>query len=359
MSHEVESMFSVRETPWHKLGQVLPAAPESPEQACKAAGADWSVSLATLACGAHDVPANMARAVKRDDTGAVLGVVGPRFRPIQNADLFAWCDPVLQQGARFETGGVLRGGSIVWALLALPQCERDIVPGDAVKAYLLASNRHDGSQPAELSFVATRVVCANTLGAAERERGRQRIQVRHSGDVAAQLEAAANAVQATTRTFAESCDAYSTLARRQCDQKSLRRYVKDVFKGATPEATVDVESIMVQTERLAAVVQARADRAILTIGDILAETEARTSGVVEEALQETESRLYETIATRFESAPGANFARGSWWAAYNAVTHYVTHDRGHQDERRLASAIGGENARITQRALTSALDLSA
>ena len=42
MSHQVETMFSVREVPWHGLGVVLPEPPTS-EEAIKHAGLDWVV----------------------------------------------------------------------------------------------------------------------------------------------------------------------------------------------------------------------------------------------------------------------------------------------------------------------------
>ena len=42
MSANVESMFSVREKPWHGLGKVIVDAPNS-EEAIRLAGLDWNV----------------------------------------------------------------------------------------------------------------------------------------------------------------------------------------------------------------------------------------------------------------------------------------------------------------------------
>ena len=42
MSINVESMFAVREVPWHGLGEVLNN-PLTSEEAIKAAGLDWNV----------------------------------------------------------------------------------------------------------------------------------------------------------------------------------------------------------------------------------------------------------------------------------------------------------------------------
>ena len=42
MSANVETMFSVRETPWHGLGTIIQDAPDSKE-AIRLAGLDWKV----------------------------------------------------------------------------------------------------------------------------------------------------------------------------------------------------------------------------------------------------------------------------------------------------------------------------
>ena len=45
----VETMFSVRETPWHGLGIIIKEAVSS-EQALKLAGLDWEVIQTKLIC---------------------------------------------------------------------------------------------------------------------------------------------------------------------------------------------------------------------------------------------------------------------------------------------------------------------
>ena len=42
MAHMIETMFSVREKPWHGLGTIVMEAPASAE-ALKLAGLDWKV----------------------------------------------------------------------------------------------------------------------------------------------------------------------------------------------------------------------------------------------------------------------------------------------------------------------------
>lgn len=47
MAAEVETMFSVRERPWHGLGTIVEEAPDS-ETALKLAGLDWMVEQRQL-----------------------------------------------------------------------------------------------------------------------------------------------------------------------------------------------------------------------------------------------------------------------------------------------------------------------
>ena len=112
MSHEVASMFSVKELPWHGLGHVLDGAPSCAE-ALILAGMNWSVALrgmsTTVVDGGQAVPVAGHNAVIRMDTGAVLGVVGEDFRPLQNVDAFGFFEPLVASGlVTLETAGLLR-----------------------------------------------------------------------------------------------------------------------------------------------------------------------------------------------------------------------------------------------------------
>ena len=95
MSHCVENMFAVGATPWHGLGEVLEEAPTISE-AIELSGLNWDVGLKDLQTddGIH-VP---NRATFRKDTGAILGVVGPRYVPLQNREAFDWFQPFLETG---------------------------------------------------------------------------------------------------------------------------------------------------------------------------------------------------------------------------------------------------------------------
>jgi phage/plasmid-like protein (TIGR03299 family) len=168
----VESMFSAKETPWHKIGNVTEGALTSSE-AIEKAGLDWTVSIRGLATFQEDNNTDVSSlidvpdhyATVRDTDNTVLGVVGNRYTPIQNIECFDFLDTVLDDSeAKYETAGSLYGGKIVWMLINLG---KDVVVGeDRTVPYLLLTNSHDGSTAIKGMTTPIRVVCANTLSLA-------------------------------------------------------------------------------------------------------------------------------------------------------------------------------------------------
>src|SRR5262249_46049761 len=103
VSHQVESMLSVRLPAWHGLGVVL-GDPPTVEDGLRLAGLDWSVSRKMLIT--TDGQKAPAFAIVRDSDQRVLGAVGERYRPLQNREAFAWFTPFLAAGeASLETAG--------------------------------------------------------------------------------------------------------------------------------------------------------------------------------------------------------------------------------------------------------------
>ena len=80
MAANVESMFYVRETPWHGLGIKVNEAPASKE-ALIVAGLDWSVLQEPIYTETEELIAGY-KANVRDSDRQVLGVVTDRYKVI-------------------------------------------------------------------------------------------------------------------------------------------------------------------------------------------------------------------------------------------------------------------------------------
>lgn len=185
MSANVETMFYVRETPWHGLGVNVPEALCSGE-ALKKAGLDWKVLQEPIYTDTRQLLSGY-KANIRDLDRQVLGVVTDRYQVIQNQDAFAFTDRLLGEGVRYETAGSLQGGKKVWLLARMPQ--EYILFGDRISPYLLFFNSHDGSGAIRAAVTPIRVVCNNTLNLALSTAKRSWSMI-HTGDIKGKIQEA-------------------------------------------------------------------------------------------------------------------------------------------------------------------------
>ena len=122
----------------------------------------------------------------RESDNRVLGVVGGRYKPVQNAEAFAFTDELVGGDVRYETAGSLAEGKRVWMLAKMPDTR---VLDDVVEPYLCLTNGHDGFSSLKVCMTPVRVVCQNTLNMALK--GAKRTwTVRHSGNINAKMEEA-------------------------------------------------------------------------------------------------------------------------------------------------------------------------
>jgi phage/plasmid-like protein (TIGR03299 family) len=178
MPANIESMFSVREMPWHRERQVLADYPGSWVEARKLAGLDWEpvTSAVYVVTGLdpdgseHFEPVEGWKCIARSDTGTVLSLNRASYTVIDHSEMGEIVEAVLAQpNVKWETAGVIDGGRAVWCLALLD--EPITLPGDTslTLPYLAITNRHDGTGACALRATAVRIVCANTFRAAELE----------------------------------------------------------------------------------------------------------------------------------------------------------------------------------------------
>lgn len=185
MSANIETMFSVREVPWHGLGTIIEEAPDSKE-AIKIAGLDWRVIQSPVICADNGTIIPGFKANIRESDRKVLGMVTDKYKIVQNEDAFAFTDALLGEGVRYETAGSLASGRRVWMLARM---ESKLMTGEQIDPYLVFTNSHDGSGAIRVAITPVRVVCQNTLNLALRQAERQWSCI-HKGDIDSKLEEA-------------------------------------------------------------------------------------------------------------------------------------------------------------------------
>ena len=268
---EVAFFSAGREPVWHGLGQRLPGLATAAE-ALEAAHLNWKVELAPLsyeaidASGMRQVAIPKKRAVlgpaKQDGSRPVFGIVGDKWSPLQNDELFSFAEAVRGEGAGravFETAGALGNGSRVFCLLSM-EGVIEPVPGDAVKKYLLLALGHDGLMGMYGTITPVRVVCQNTLNMAlgglqaAKERG-GRIQggvwFNHFGDLKGRVEEARNLLGLAAQAFEVFEKRAALLAAKVLDVADEDAFLRKVLPINNPEDEQKILAQRAEVRRLA------------------------------------------------------------------------------------------------------------
>lgn len=241
MPANVESMFYVRETPWHGLGAKVMEAPDS-EGALIAAGLNWNVIQEPIFTGENE-PIRGYKANIRDSDRRVLGVVTDRYKVIQNHEAFAFTDELLGQGVRYETAGSLQDGKKVWLLAHMPH--EYIISGERISPYLLFSNTHDGSGAIKVALTPIRVVCNNTLNLALSTAKRSWSMV-HTGDIRSKMQEARDTLFMAERYMDELGKEFEALRLKKLPDQKVMEYIEvllPVEDGSTPQQIKNIERL--------------------------------------------------------------------------------------------------------------------
>ena len=306
MAHMVETMAYAGEVPWHGMGVKVPA-DLSPDQMLEKAGLDWSVRKVPAFA---DVGGKMVSvghsALVRDSDDKILDVVSNDWNILQNAEAFEFFhDFVVAGDMEMHTAGSLRGGQIVWALAKVND-SFELFKGDKVDSYLLFTNPHRYGWSIDVRFTPIRVVCNNTLTLSLNTASKAMVKISH------RRQFDADTVKETLGIAKEKLTKYKEMAKFLGSKKYTGATVTEYFKNVFP---------------------------------ILGKSEQKRKEI---------SKGAATALKVLDTQPGANFAEGSWWQPFNAVTYMMDHLQGRSTDTRLTSAWFGQG-KITK---TKALELA-
>jgi len=244
------------------------------------------------------------KAITRDDNGKVFHISRNRYTPFQNETLFNIVEEVTETGAaKYVKAGCYKEGAYVYAVVAVPDANFEVVPGDVCKTYLRISTSHDGSSSIMLWPEVYRQVCSNGMHAWVKDAART-ISVRHTESAKTRLNIDAKRLLEREiqyfRTFAEQSRA---MAQKEFDMLRIDSFLKELFEIEDSE-----------------------------------DVSARTMNQMRD------------IAYLARRGKGVEYAPNTAWAVYNGVTEYVTHHRGSDAENRAVSALMGAGRDLRERA---------
>jgi phage/plasmid-like protein (TIGR03299 family) len=307
------------QSPWGVLGTRTNAATD-PFMAAQVGKLDYTVGLQPLYL-ADGRMVNMRQAVTRLDTSAILGTVGPRYTPIQNADGFGILTDVCNKyGFSIETVGTFDGGARAWMLIKMAE-SMEVTHGDTVRGYFLLTLAHDGSGAFIAKLTPIRVVCKNTLSAAIAT-GDNLVSIRHTASAPQRIIEAQRLVESMVHAMHTTQTTFAAMAAKRMSRADILSFIESVIP--TPK---DEKPSTQLTNKRSAIL----DLTLNGLGADLA---------------------------------GANRRDGSTsiWGVYNAFTEYIDHVRPGTSKNTQAanlSALFGSGADLKALALLNARKLLA
>ena len=315
MAHQVETMAYAGEVPWHGLG-VSVSNDLTPNQMMKKAGLDWTVEQidSYVTVGDKKIPTGM-KALVRSSDNKVLTNIGQVWNPVQNEDAFNFfSEYVLKGDMEMHTAGSLKGGQLVWALAKVKE-SFDLFGGDTIESYLLFSNPHKYGFSIDVRFTPIRVVCNNTLSLSLQGKTERSVKVGHRTEFNAdEVKKALGIASAKLSQYKEMAE---FLGSKRYNIDNLIEYYNTVFPR-TADKRVQNQELSVET------------------------------------LSKNAKAAFDAI----ELQPGAKYAEGSWWQAFNSVTYVTDHLQGRNPDNRLYSSWFGGNQIRKRDALKTALEFA-
>ncbi len=309
----IETIAYAGEVPWHGLGTKVPA-DLSPAQMLDKAGLNWTVEKtpAFANIGGKQVSVGWS-ALTRSSDNSILSVVSNDWNPVQNSEAFEFFDEYCRVGdMEMHTAGSLKDGQIVWGLAKVKD-SFDLFKGDQVDSYLLFTNPHKFGQCIDVRFTPIRVVCNNTLTLSLSQKSDRVVKKNH------RTEFNAAEVKQTLGIATEKLAKYKEMAAFLGSKRYTEETAKQYFNTVFPVIAYNKEK-----------------------------------GPQRKELSKSATRALEVLDTQ----PGARFAEGSWWQAFNAVTYLTDHEIGRSQDTRLQSAWFGANKNLKIKALETAVEFA-
>lgn len=315
MAHLVETMAYAGEVPWHGLG--VPVSNDlTPAQMMQKAGLDWKVHEVNNFIDFNgEIKYTGQKSLVRSTDGKILSNVGENWNPVQNSEAFEFfSEYVLAGDMEMHTAGSLKDGQMTWALAKVKD-SFDLFKGDQVDSYLLFSNPHQYGKSIDIRFTPIRVVCNNTLTFSLEQQAEKSVKVGHRVEFnASEVKEALGIATSKLNTYKEMAQ---FLGSKRYTQDNVIEFFNTVFPR-TADKRVQGKALDVDT------------------------------------LSRNAKFCYDAL----EVQPGAEYAEGSWWQAFNAVTYVTDHVQGRNNDNRLYSNWFGYNELRKRNALKKALEMA-
>jgi phage/plasmid-like protein (TIGR03299 family) len=323
---------SKNKSAWVRGGTAVEAT--SAASAATQAGLNWTVRTGALEAVSTpliidqhgvtpatylDVPKKQA--IIREDNNSVIGIVGTKYKVVQNMEVFNALDTLVDAGdARYAAAGEFNGGANIWMVLELPQGVQ--VANDPHAAFLLVKTSHDGSSSVVIKPIIERLFCANQVNGlisnSRQKYNEYTYRMTHSTNQELSISDIRNITQLTYTAIAD----YQLVANNLLNKDMSREQAVNFFKKvwALPTTVEDKPYDL------------------LTRGERKQQTIAKDARAKAWAIY-SESETQENI-------------RGTAFGAWQAVIEYADHHATGGADRLAAATLSGRNDKVKTKALS-------
>jgi len=225
------------ESAWHNKGVVLGRAFTAAE-AIEYANLDYEVAKVPLYTddGQYvDRCATIRTDLPVYHSERILGIVGPSYTIVQNVDAFGFFDEIVKEDMAIYTScGVLGHGEKVFIVAKLPM--EFWVEQDKFETYVTLVQGHDGMSALKVFPTSVRVVCANTLAMALKQK-RTSVSLRHTRNVHTRLLEAPAILGLIDQRFRDVQSLFQELVQQPITIPLFNQYVEELFPSENPNKT--------------------------------------------------------------------------------------------------------------------------
>jgi len=313
---------------WVKAGVAVNAT--SAAYAAEQAGLNWTVKLTDIQSYVTNqvsdyesvtdyYPITNRKAVLRlGDENKVIGVVGHKYKVVQNMEVFSALDTLVDSGdARYAAAGEYNGGASVWMVLEIPKGIE--VANDPHAAFLLVRTSHDGSASVAIKPIIERLFCSNQINGliSNKRYNSYTYKMKHTSNSKLSVDDIRNIIKLTYDAVDEYQITADTLLGIQKSHKEARNFFEKVWTLPAEVANSPYHLLNQGQKRQHTIATSARERAY----DIY-----------------TESPTQENI-------------RGTAFGLWQAVIEYADHYAGTNDNRRAVNALSGNSDKVKTKAL--------
>ena len=321
-------MITTNKSAWVKAGVAVNAT--SAAYAAEQAGLNWTVKLTDIQSYVTNqvneyetvtdyYPITNRKAVLRlGDENKVIGVVGHKYKVVQNMEVFSALDTLVDSGdARYAAAGEYNGGASVWMVLEIPKGIE--VANDPHAAFLLVRTSHDGSASVAIKPIIERLFCSNQINGliSNKRYNSYTYRMKHTSNSKLSVDDIRNIIKLTY----DAVDEYQLTADALLGIQKSHKEARDFFEKVW---TLPAEV-------------ANSPYHLLNQGQKRQHTIATTA----------RERAYDI----YTESPTQENIRGTAFGLWQAVIEYADHFAGTNDNRRAVNALSGSSDKVKTKAL--------